>query len=100
MQERWMIVYEDMNWYEVDIKCEEDNCEVYIYKSKKRIKAKKVKENDTTRVIRMKDRMTGDDIDLVDFNTMDRFFEDNKVIFKNRVGLHKEVRRYIDFSLK
>jgi len=44
--------------------------------------------------------MSGDTIDLVDFNEMDRFFEQNMVIFKNRQGLHKEVRRYIDFSLK
>jgi len=95
-----MIVYEDMNWYEVDITCEESTCEVYIYKTKKKLKAKKIKENDMTRVIRMTDRMTGDNIDLVDFNTMDKFFEDNNVIFKNRKGLHKEVRRYIDFSLK
>ncbi len=53
-----------------------------------------------TKVIRVKDKVTGDYLDLVDFNEMDRFFEDNRVIFKNRVGLHKEVRKYIDFSLK
>jgi len=100
MDKRWMVVYEDMTWYEVDFNCESDLCEVYIYKDKKKIKAKKIKENEITKVIRMKDKVTGDYIDLVDFNEMDRFFESNKVIFKNRVGLHKEVRRYIDFSLK
>eukprot|EP00824_Muranothrix_gubernata_P017845 TRINITY_DN36425_c0_g1_i1.p2 TRINITY_DN36425_c0_g1~~TRINITY_DN36425_c0_g1_i1.p2 ORF type:complete len:102 (-),score=6.05 TRINITY_DN36425_c0_g1_i1:7-276(-) len=89
-----------MTWHEVDIQCEDNGCEVYLYKDKKKIKAKKVKENDVTKVFRVKDKVTGDYMDIVDFNEMDRFFEDNKVIFKNRVGLHKEVRRYIDFSLK
>jgi len=100
MENRWMLVYEDMTWQEVDINCEDNGCEVYIYKNKKKVKAKKVKENDTTKVFRLKDKVTGDLLDIVDFNEMDRFFEENKVIFKNRVGLHKEVRRYIDFSLK
>jgi len=100
MEHRWMLVYEDMTWQEVDISCDDSQCEVYIYKNRKKIKGKKIKENETTRVLRMKDRVTGDLLDIVDFNEMDRFFEDNNVIFKNRVGLHKEVRRYIDFSLK
>jgi len=100
MEHRWMVVYEDMRWFEVDLRCESDICELYIYKDKKKLKVKKVKENDNTKVIRVKDRMSGDMLDIVDFNEMDRFFEENKVIFKNRVGLHKEVRRYIDFSLK
>ena len=100
MNQRWMLVYEDMTWYEVDVQCESDKCEVYLYKDKRKIKASKVKENETTKVIRVKDRVTGDYLDIVDFNEMDRFFETNNIIFKNRVGLHKEVRRYIDFSLK
>ena len=95
-----MVVYEDMTWYEVDVNCASDTCEVFIYKDKKKVKGKKIKENEMTKVIRMKDKVTGDYLDLVDFNHMDKFFEDNKVIFKNRVGLHKEVRKYIDFSLK
>lgn len=100
MNQRWMVVYEDMTWYEVSVQCEADKCEVYVYRDKKKIKAAKVKENETTKVMRLKDRLTGDFLDLVDFNEMDRFFENNNIIFKNRVGLHKEVRRYIDFSLK
>jgi len=100
MNHRWMLVNEDMTWFEVNIECAESQCELYIYKDKKKIKAKKVKENDMTSVIRVKDKVTGDYLDIVDFNAMDRFFEENNVIFKNRVGLHKEVRRYIDFSLK
>lgn len=100
MEKKWMIVYEDMTWYEVDLNCTEDLCEVYIYKDRKRINTKKIKQNDMTGVVRVKDKVTGDILDIVDFNEMDRFFENNKVIFKNRVGLHKEVRRYIDFSLK
>lgn len=100
MEERWMAVFEDMNWYEAKLECEENSCEMYIYTKKQKIKVKKIKQNEFTKVIRVEDRMTGDTIDLVDFNEMDRFFEKNMVIFKNRVGLHKEVRRYIDFSLK
>ncbi|PLX68250.1 MAG: hypothetical protein C0602_08670 [Denitrovibrio sp.] len=100
MAQRWMLVYEDMTWYEVDVNCSDDLCEIFIYKDKKKIKAKKIKSNDMTKVLRVKDKVTGDYLDLVDFNVMDSFFEENKVIFKNRVGLHKEVRRYIDFSLK
>jgi len=100
MDQRWMLVYEDMTWYEVDVNCNDDLCEVFIYKDKKKIKAKKIKANDMTKVLRVKDKVTGDYLDIVDFNAMDKFFEENRVIFKNRVGLHKEVRRYIDFSLK
>lgn len=100
MDSRWMVVYEDMTWQEADVKCEDAACEVYIYKHKTKIKASKVKENELTGVIRVKDKVTGDYLDIVDFNEMDRFFETNKIIFKNRVGLHREVRRYIDFSLK
>ncbi|WP_052293505.1 hypothetical protein ACMC5R_08070 [Deferribacteres bacterium DY0037] len=95
-----MLVSEDMTWQEVDLHCEPENCEVYVYKDKKKIQGRKIKENDVTKVVRVKDKVTGDYMDIVDFNEMDRFFELNKVIFKNRVGLHKEVRRYIDFSLK
>lgn len=95
-----MLVYEDMTWYEVDVNCDDDQCEVFLYKDKKKIKAKKIKSNDMTKVLRVKDKVTGDYLEIVDFNEMDRFFENNNVIFKNRVGLHKEVRRYIDFSLK
>lgn len=100
MDNRWMVVYEDMTWFEADVKCESDQCVIYIYKDKKNIKASKIKENEMTKVLRVKDRVTGDYLDIVDFNEMDRFFESNNIIFKNRVGLHKEVRRYIDFSLK
>jgi len=100
MDHRWMLVYEDMTWYEVDVNCDDDQCEVFLYKDKKKIKAKKIKSNDMTKVLRVKDKVTGDYLEIVDFNEMDRFFENNNVIFKNRVGLHKEVRRYIDFSLK
>jgi hypothetical protein len=100
MSNRWMLVYEDMTWFEVDVNCEESQCEVYVYKDKKKLKTKKIKENEMTKVMRVKDKVTGDYMDIVDFNEMDRFFENNNVIFKNRVGLHKEVRRYIDFSLK
>ncbi|MGE4319313.1 MAG: hypothetical protein AB7E96_10485 [Deferribacterales bacterium] len=100
MNERWMAVFEDMTWYDAKLDCEGDTCEMYLYTNKKKIKVKKLKQNDFTKVIRVEDRMSGDIIDLVDFNEMDRFFEQNTIIFKNRVGLHKEVRRYIDFSLK
>ena len=100
MEERWMAVFEDMNWYDAKLDCDGDACEMYIYKQNRKMKVKKLKENDFTKVIRLQDKMTGDIIDLVDFNEMDSFFEKNTIIFKNRVGLHKEVRRYIDFSLK
>ncbi|MGD9807010.1 MAG: hypothetical protein AB7E76_04145 [Deferribacterales bacterium] len=100
MEPRWMLVHEDMTWHEVNVNCDDSICEVFVFKSKKKIKANKVKENDITKVLRLKDKVTGDLLDVVDFNEMDKFFEENNVIFKNRVGLHKEVRRYIDFSLK
>ncbi|TCK62647.1 hypothetical protein [Seleniivibrio woodruffii] len=100
MEARWMAVFEDMTWYDAELTCEGEVCELYIYNKKQKIKTKKIKENEFTKVVRLQDRMSGDTIDLVDFNEMDRFFEQNMVIFKNRQGLHKEVRRYIDFSLK
>jgi hypothetical protein len=100
MEARWMLVNEDMTWQEVDISCAGEGCDVYVYKNKKKLKFSKICENSHTKVFRLKDKVTGDIYDVVDFNEMDSFFEKNKVIFKNRSGLHREIRRYIDLSLK
>ncbi|MCD8568973.1 MAG: hypothetical protein LRY50_11830 [Geovibrio sp.] len=72
---------------------------VHIYKKKKDLECSLTAKNETTKVYRLKDMITDEIYDLVDFAEMDRMFEENKIIFRNRRGLHKEVRRYIDFSL-
>jgi len=97
---RWMLVQEDMNWFEVELRQEGNDCIIHIFKKNKDIEAKLVKENEMTKVKQFQDVITDEYIEVVDFKEMDRFFEENKVIFKNRKGLHNEVRRYIDFSLK
>jgi hypothetical protein len=99
MEERWMLVREDMTWDEVRFDPECVKCGVFLYKKKKDMECEVIASNAVTRVYRVKDAMTEEVFDIVDFTEMDRMFEDNGIIFRNRRGLHKEVRRYIDFSL-
>ncbi|WP_265822340.1 hypothetical protein [Geovibrio ferrireducens] len=98
-QERWMLVREDMTWDEVRPEEKGGVFHIHIYKKKKDLECSLAAKNETTKVYRLKDMITDEIYDLVDFAEMDRMFEENKIIFRNRRGLHKEVRRYIDFSL-
>lgn len=96
--ERWMIVYNDMHFDEVDFKIDNDNIELEILKKEKFLKGKIEKQNDFTKVYQINTDDLGI-IYLVDMQEIDNHFEKNAIIFKNRRGLHKEIKRYIDFSL-
>lgn len=100
MSHRWMVVHEDMTWDEVDFKNDETSAKLYFFKKKQEAEVKIVKENEFTKVFKLKDLVTQENYELVDFKEFDKFLENNKIIFANRRGLHKELRRYINFSLK
>lgn len=94
-----MLVREDMTWDEVRFEEKNGMYLVHLYKKRRDLECSLVSSNETTKVYRLKDMVTDETYDIVDFAEMDRMFEENGVIFRNRRGLHKEVRRYIDFSL-
>ena len=85
-------------WKEISItKRDGNNIGIHIKKENKEIEAQILKENNDTKVIEL---LFNDKIYyIVDFFVLNRFFEDNNIIFANRVGLHKEIRRYIYYSL-
>lgn len=95
---KWMVVYKNMRWEEIDFVRDKSDINITLLKKDQIIKGKVVKENDFTKVIRVA-LNDGREVDLADFAEIDNFFEKNSIIFKNRKGLHNEIRRYIDFSL-
>ena len=102
-KEKLMIMENTVNnkflyWKEISItKRDGNNIGIHIKKENKEIEAQIIKENNDTKVIEL---LCNDKIYyIVDFFVLNRFFEDNNIIFANRVGLHKEIRRYIYFSL-
>ena len=99
MEPRLMLVREDMTWDEVRFEKQGSTYLIHIYKKRKDLDCELVSANEATSVYRFKDSITDEIYDVVDFTAMDKMFEDNGIIFRNRAGLHKEVRRYIDFSL-
>lgn len=98
-KERWMLVHEDMTWDQVRLQKDGETYLVHIYKKRRDLECTQVAYNEVTKVLRLKDDVTDEIYDVVDFSEMDKMFEANGIIFRNRRGLHKEVRRYIDFSL-
>jgi len=103
-KEKWMLLKDNnggtfLTWKEVspsDI--DNNNMDIFIRKENKHIMAKVIKKNKQTKVIEL--QLNDNEIFyLVDFLVLDKFFEDNHIIFANRIGLHKEIRRYIYYSL-
>lgn len=103
-KEKWMLLKDNnggnfLTWKEVspsDI--DNNNMDILIRKENKHIMAKVIKKNKQTKVIEL--QLNDNEIFyLVDFLVLDKFFEDNHIIFANRIGLHKEIRRYIYYSL-
>ena len=85
-------------WKEISItKRDGNNIGIHVKKDNKEVVAQIIKENNDTKVIEL---LCNDKIYyIVDFFVLNKFFEDNNIIFANRVGLHKEIRRYIYYSL-
>jgi hypothetical protein len=101
-KEKWMLVKEQENnnlhWDEVSYSCkEEDTIDVFLLKKNKHMSGKVLKENNTTKVIEV--MLDDKKCYLIDFQELDNFFEENHIIFANRPGLHREIRRYIYYSL-
>jgi len=95
---RWMIVYKNMRWEEIDFSTSSDIINIKLLRKNESLNGRITKYNDFTKVYRVI-LSDGREVDIADFAEIDNFFESNKIIFKNRTGLHKEIRRYIDFSL-
>jgi len=95
---RWMIVYKNMRWEEIDFSTSYDIINIKLLRKNESLNGRITKYNDFTKVYRVI-LSDGREVDIADFAEIDNFFESNKIIFKNRTGLHKEIRRYIDFSL-
>jgi len=98
MESKWMAVFPNMNWYEADFEKNGKVVNITLLKSDEKLKGDITAENNETKVIRVA-LEDGRQIDLTDFNVIDDFFENNRINFKNRKGLHNEIRRYIDFSI-
>ncbi|MEF3254829.1 MAG: hypothetical protein K6348_04605 [Deferribacterales bacterium] len=94
-----MIVYKNMRWEEIEFSLDDcNNVSIKLLKSEQILNGKVVKENSFTKVYRII-LDDGREVDIADFAEIDNFFEKNTIIFKNRSGLHNEIRRYIDYSL-
>ncbi|MGA1846632.1 hypothetical protein [Deferribacter abyssi] len=97
--EKWMAVFDDMRFEDVSFSREDDNVvEITFLKRRRMCTGKIIKENSFTKVLKI---LTDDGVEfaIVDFYEMDLFFEKNNILFQNRKGLHKEIKRYIEFSL-
>ena len=75
-----------------------NNIDIFIKNKKEHMIAKVIKKNNQTKVIELLIN-NSKTFYLIDFLVLDKFFEDNHIIFANRTGLHKEIRRYIYYSL-
>jgi hypothetical protein len=102
-KEKWMLIdnieKEDfLTWEEASLSDRDNNnIDIFIKKKNRHINAKIIKKNNQTKVMEL--QLNNDEtFYLVDFLVLDKFFEDNHIIFANRTGLHKEIRRYIYYS--
>lgn len=93
-----MIVYGNMRWEDISFDENGGSISIRILKSELLLKGKVKKYNDYTKVYEVL-LQDGRVVNIIDMNKIDKHFEEHTVIFKNRVGLHREVKRYIDFSL-
>lgn len=94
-----MIVYKNMRWDEIEFQVDEQEIQIKVLRKNEALKGKILKQNDFTKVYRVI-LNDGREVDIADFDEIDNFFEKSTIIFKNRTGLHREIRRYIDYSLQ
>ncbi len=95
---RWMVVYKNMRWEEIEFDINGELIDIKLLRKNEHLKGRILKNNEFTKVYRVA-LTDGREVDIADFDEIDNFFEKNTVIFKNRTGLHREIRRYIDYSL-
>lgn len=97
---KWMIIHPNMRWEDINITNQEDGDIVFrVRRTKETMTGKVIKENDFTKVKRVILEPDETKVHLVDFDEIDKYFEENMVNFRNRRGLRKEIRRYVEFSL-
>jgi hypothetical protein len=97
---KWMIIHPNMRWDIIKFEKLEDNrIRIKLLKEKKFIEGKIEAENEFTKVMRVILDEDNKKVHLADFDEIDKFFEENMINFKNRRGLRKEIRRYVEFSL-
>ncbi|MBZ4642483.1 MAG: hypothetical protein JG767_92 [Deferribacteraceae bacterium] len=96
--ERWMIIFSNMRWDDVKFNVTGSNIDIDIIKQNFNLKGKIKKYNEFSKVyeVELQDARV---VHIVDMNEIDKHFENNTIIFKNRKGLHNEIKRYIEFSL-
>lgn len=98
---KWMIVHPNMRWEVIKFERLDNNkIQIKLMKDKRSIEGMIDAENDFTKVLRVILDEDDSKVYVVDFDEIDKFFEENKINFKNRRGLRKEVRRYVEFSIK
>lgn len=98
---KWMIVHPNMRWEVIKFERLDNNkIQIKLMKDKISIEGMIDAENDFTKVLRVILDEDDSKVYVVDFDEIDKFFEENKINFKNRRGLRKEVRRYVEFSIK
>jgi uncharacterized membrane-anchored protein YjiN (DUF445 family) len=103
-KEKWMLVDDNkettfLRWEEaIFSNIDDNNIDIFIKKENRHIIAKITKQNNHTKVMEL---LVNDSeiFYLIDFLFLDSFFEENHIIFSNRTCLHKEIRRYIYYSL-
>lgn len=96
--ERWMIIFSNMRWDDITFDVKGDNININIVKQNLHLEGKIKKYNEFSKVyeVELQDARI---VHIVDMNEIDKHFENNTIIFKNRKGLHNEIKRYIQFSL-
>lgn len=103
-KEKWMLIDDKkegkfLYWEEASFSdADNNNIDIFIKKKNRHINAKVIKKNNQTKVMKLQSS-NDETLYLIDFLVLDKFFEENHIIFANRVGLHKEIRRYIYYSL-
>jgi hypothetical protein len=100
---KWMMIQPNMRWEEVKFeRDEENNLKIKMVRNKKLYTGKIQEENDFTKVMRVildNNEENMKKVHIVDFDEVDKYFEEAGVNFRNRRGLRKEIRRYMEFSL-
>ena len=100
---KWMMIQPNMRWEEVKFERKENNkISIKIVRNRKIFTGQIVAENEFTKVIRVmldKNDTNMKKIHIIDFEEVDKYFEEAGVNFKNRRGLRKEIRRYMEFSI-
>ena len=100
---KWMMIQPNMRWEEIKFeKTQEGEISIKMVRNKKIYTGKVAEENEFTKVMRVildDNEENYKKIHIVDFDEVDKYFEEAGVNFRNRRGLRREIRRYMKFSL-